>query len=391
MLISFLPGPARGATGRFTRTHHPTNTQRSDFSFDLEIFMSEEPVTHIDLSTLREQVDTTIDRFLEEIEKDGHYSPIVTPIRVLRNFLKGGGKRVRPLFFCLGWLAVSEKPVSADLLRKAAGLELFHAFALIHDDLIDDSLTRRGLPAVHHVFPIHSPDPLRGKWFGESAALLLGDLCIALSVQLMGHLGHSNAREIADRMRIEMLAGQYLDMCSFGQEISDPEHAMTVIYYKTTKYTVERPLQLGAALAGATNTALKACADYAGHLGAAFQIFDDLEDVLVPPYNAARGNDLREGKHTAVIALALHHADNHQRARLLELVGQPPLDKDEFAEAQDLIVATGAIAEARRMVIERQQSALDVLASAPFRPAAKRALVRLSNLALPGVAEWRFQ
>lgn len=349
-------------------------------------------VQQYDVLEIRHMVDAVLHDFLAR-KAGGPDGPLIrAPLDVLRHFLDGGGKRVRPLYCCLGWISVGNESLSGEVLRAAAGLELFHTFALVHDDLIDGSDSRHDRPTAHRAFAAHAPRE-RAEWFGESSAVLLGDLCEVWSAELLGGLGggpvQAVVREMADRMRCELVIGQYLDLFASGDDSHSMEDALRVIHYKTTKYTVERPLQIGAALAGAGPEVLDACAAYARPLGEAFQMYDDLEDVVV---DAARpgtsGSDLREGKRTVVLALAMRHARPTQAERLRRLVGDPALGEEELAEARALIAATGAPDMVRRMVVERRLKALAILRQAPFHPVAKDGLERLTDLAVPGVAGW---
>jgi geranylgeranyl diphosphate synthase, type I len=339
---------------------------------------------------MRRAVEYTLEQFLADKARgpDGRY--LTTPLNVLRHFLDGGGKRLRPLYCCLGWHAVSGQSLPEQVLRAAGGLELFHTYALLHDDVIDRSDTRHDRPTAHRVFSSISPTR-RTDWFGQSAAILLGDLCEAWSAELLGgsEPGRETVRQIVDRMRGELALGQYLDLCATGEKPSTVEHALTVIGYKATKYTIERPLQIGAALAVADQAVLDACAAYARPLGEAFQLFDDLQDVVADSANpTVAGNDLREGKYTVVLALAFQRATHSQAGRLRRLVGSETLDHDGLAEAQALIAATGTPDVARSMIAERRARALAILDGAPFRGQAVQALRELTDLALPGVAGW---
>ncbi|MFJ1767944.1 polyprenyl synthetase family protein [Amycolatopsis sp. NPDC088138] len=341
----------------------------------------------IDLRAVRGDVEHRLRSFLDEKERSEDGGVLEVPLKVLRDFLDGGGKRVRPLFCCMGWLAVSDGPLEPAVLRVAAGLELLHTAVLIHDDLVDVSDTRHDRPTVHRDFAAHSPVP-REDWFGQGSAVLLGDLCEAWSAELLGRLAGpqpDTVREALDRMRSEVNVGQLLDLRSCGGDPGSVEDAFRLIHYKTTKYTVERPLQIGAALAGGDRAVLETCSAYARPLGEAFQMYDDLEDV---DGEVAGGDDLRDGKHTVVLALALQHAGERDAGRLRELVGDGSLDEDGIKEARDLIAGSGAPALVRRMVCDRRQQALDVLDTAPFQPDAKKALRGLTDLAIPGVSTW---
>ncbi|QCX82739.1 Octaprenyl-diphosphate synthase (plasmid) [Streptomyces sp. YIM 121038] len=340
-----------------------------------------------DLHAIRREVEAFLRTFLEHKERAGDGQLLGIPLQVLGNFLDGGGKRLRPLLCCLGWLAVATGPLERSVLRAAAGLELFHAYVLIHDDLIDGSDTRHGRPTVHRDFGARSSVP-RVDWFGQGSAILLGDLCEAWSAELLGApegAAPDTVRGVIDRMRSEVVLGQLLDLNSCGEDFGSVEGALRTIHYKTTKYTVERPLQIGAALAGAGGAVLEACRAFAHPLGEAFQMYDDLEDV---DGGKASGADLRDGKHTVVLALALRHAGERNACRLRNLVADGGLDEDGVREARELITDSGAPAIVRAMVGARRRQALDVLDTAPFQPDAKDALRTLTDLAIPGASAW---
>ncbi|TWP48501.1 polyprenyl synthetase family protein [Lentzea tibetensis] len=285
------------------------------------------------------------------------------------------GRESESARFCwAGWHTVRHD-ASPRLLDVAVGLELFHAYVLIHDDVIDRSHTRRGRPTLHRV--VDSLD----EWSAVSAAILLGDMCEAWSAELLGGAG-TTAAERVRRMREDVLIGQLLDLLG-------TEQPFQVIHYKTTQYTVHRPLRIGAAMAGASRDVQDACTAYAEPLGEAFQLLDDLEDVV--PDGArplAPIGDLREGKATVVLELAFELATASQREQLVHLVGDRDLDDAGVRMAQLLIAETGAVDEVRRMIVTRRRRALDALDDAPFHPAGADALRALTDLALPGVREW---
>ncbi|MFC5661367.1 polyprenyl synthetase family protein [Kitasatospora misakiensis] len=350
-------------------------------------------VGEFDFPALRGRVDETLESLLDAKAKTRYGAHLGEALGALRGFLAGGGKRVRPLFCCVGWHAAGGGVESRELLRIAAGLELFHAFALLHDDVIDGSETRRGAPTVHRVLAARGVGP-RGDWYGRSAAVLLGDLCEVWADELFGGVAGGSEvspRVLLDRMREEMLVGQLLDLGS-GSGPGTVRQALQVIRYKTTQYTVKRPLQIGAALAGADGPVLDALAAYADPLGEAFQLLDDLEDLEDVCEGGGRpglgGEDLREGKRTVVLAVAVERASAAQAGRLRELVGAAGLDDAGVREARALIRETGAPDIVRRMITERRRQALAVVDRGPFPTAAKPGLTAMADLALPGVARW---
>src|SRR6516225_4513432 len=172
--------------------------------------------------------------------------------------LLAGGKRLRPAFCYWGWRGAGG-PDCPEIIKAAAALELLHAGALVHDDLMDASDTRRGQPSVHRQFEArHAGHGWHGSAaaFGMGAAILLGDLLICWTDEMFHASGLPpgalrRGRPVLDRMRTEVFAGQYLDL--LGQAIGDETvaGALRVVEFKTAKYTIERPLHLGAALAGA--------------------------------------------------------------------------------------------------------------------------------------------
>jgi geranylgeranyl diphosphate synthase type I len=343
------------------------------------------------LDSTRHRIEEAMSSFIREKERGPQGLHLTSAIRVLRQFLDGG-KRVRPLYCHAGWLAAGGGDAPQEkLMDVSVGLELFHALALLHDDVIDRTDMRRDRPAAHRLFTGHGPDG--DEWFGISAAILLGDLCEAWSAELLMGLAEEgvppSARDFANRMRVEMLTGQLMDISPATGTFGTIERALQVIYYKTSLYTVKRPLQIGAAIAGGGPDVLQACAEYARHLGEAFQLLDDLEDIQPPPNSACNaGNDLREGKKTVILALAGQKATTEQLAVLHRLIGRRDLDDTELADARQVIVDTGATHEARQIIVKRRRQALDVLDQAPFHPDGRAVLREMTDMSLPGTAEW---
>ncbi|MGB8947352.1 MAG: polyprenyl synthetase family protein [Streptomyces sp.] len=244
------------------------------------------PPAPLDPAAIRGAVEQLLYGFLDEQE---HAAPDLLPelalfTGLLRDFLAAGGKRIRPLLCITGWAAITDQPPPPLLWRAAASLELFHAFALIHDDIMDHSNTRRGHPTAHRTLTArhqHHPD---AENLGTNAAILLGDLALGWSYELLHTTDATPAQQrriwpLLNALRTETLVGQYLDLAAAGDPTADADSAWRIIRYKTAKYTLERPLHLGAALAGATKDQLDALSAYALPLGEAFQLRDDLLGV----------------------------------------------------------------------------------------------------------------
>ncbi|WP_345664696.1 polyprenyl synthetase family protein [Streptomyces venetus] len=310
-------------------------------------------------------------------------------IDVLRAFLSGRGKRVRPLFCHIGWRAVTDAPLDVRLIDVGVGLELLHGHALVHDDLVDRSLMRRGRPAVHVACAdLHGAN----AWSGVSAAVFLGDLAALWAEEQFQCLYEPGvppaARAHLGAMRAELLNGQLLDLVKPSQLFGTVPEAFAVIHAKTVAYTVLGPLLIGAAMAGADPDVSDALAGYARPLGEAFQLQDDLEDVAADPDCSGCGEDLKEGKHTVVVALAGEAATARQRAVMARLLGRPGMCGGELAELRSTIAATGAVERVRAMIAARRRAALERAAGGPFTERGRALLIAMTDLALPGVADW---
>lgn len=273
----------------------------------------------------------------------------------------------------------------------AAALELFHAFALIHDDILDGSDRRRGEPSVHRLFAdLHARSSWRGdpEAYGRNTALLCGDLCAAWSDQMFHECGLSTEQVhrgygVFALMRTEVIAGEYLDLVS-GVGDGSVASALTVIRMKAARYTVTRPLQIGAALAGAGPELIAALGEFGDPLGDAFQLRDDVLGVFGDPAVTGKSvlDDLREGKPTVMMALARSEADRPQTLRLRELFGNPALDAEGAAELRDIIEATGARERIEQMIRVRTEAALAALQNAMVADEARAALVALAGQAI---------
>ena len=264
----------------------------------------------------------------------------------------------------------------------AAGcaLELLHAFALVHDDVMDASPARRGAPSVWHRFVSrHRRRGWQGedRRFGEAAAVLVGDMAMVLADRTLGPAPPA-ARSVWDTLRTELNMGQYLDVAGTARGGVTAAQARTIIEHKTAGYTVVRPLQLGAALAGRQD--LAAGLDRHGRpVGTAFQLRDDVLGVFGDPTATGKpvGDDLRENKPTLLMALARDAATRAQR-QVLEASG-PDIDDEALAAVQQVLTDTGALAAVEREIAELLDTALSALESLPSVPAAQEALADLAR------------
>ena len=307
--------------------------------------------------------------------------------------LAAGGKRLRPLFAYWGWrggLAETTAPPEDDaaVLRAVAALEFVHASALVHDDVMDGATTRRGRPATHVGFAAkHGDDGLSGdkELFGVGAAILVGDLALVWSDELLRRSGLSataltRARTVWDTMRTEVTAGQYLDLLRAGGGLPGPEGAMKVARYKSAGYTIQRPLLLGAALAGAGPRVTEAYSAIGLPLGEAFQLRDDVLGVFGDPAVTGKScdDDLREGKQTLLVALAEQAADDDGRRLLRDSLGNPSAGPEQFDALRRLIESTGARARVEQTIAERTAEARAAIGAAPLPEDARAALQALA-------------
>jgi geranylgeranyl diphosphate synthase, type I len=364
------------------------------------------------LPCLRDQVGAVLEDFrgrqrpaLEAIS--GELLPWLAAI----GELLAGGKRLRPAFCYWGWRAAGGADCP-QIIAAAAALELLHASALVHDDVMDASETRRGSPAVHRRFAArHAAGGWRGSAdaFGIGAAILIGDLLQSWTDELLHDSGLAagallHGRPVLDAMRTEVIAGQYLDLLSQAAGDDTVASALRVVSYKSAKYTIERPLHLGVALACATpagpaaghrSTAQAspaagahpdeqvitgACTAYGIPLGIAFQLRDDVLGVFGDPAETGKpvSDDLREGKRTVLVAMARRRASAAQAQILDRQLGNPLVDEAGAAAVRAVIVDTGALAECEEMIDRNVAAALGALDTAPMTGPAKEALAELA-------------
>jgi geranylgeranyl diphosphate synthase type I len=336
--------------------------------------------------------------------------------------LLAGGKRLRPAFCYWGWRAAGGQDCT-EIYAAASALELLQASALVHDDVMDASDTRRGKPAVHRQFGSLfaagrlGPAGLTGtvgqagsaEQFGLGAAILIGDMLLAWTDEM--YHGSGFAPEVLDSgqpalnaMRTEVAAGQYLDLLSQISHTTSVRAALRVVTYKTAKYTIERPLQLGAALAagaqaaaaadpGAAGRARRAedrtrtavaieavCTEYGIPLGIAFQLRDDVLGVFGDPARTGKpvSGDISEGKRTVLMAIARERATKSQARILDSHLGDRSLTEAAAELVKAVLIDTGAVAECEALIGASVKEAVAALDGAPITEDARAALAALA-------------
>src|SRR5664279_4681023 len=319
----------------------------------------------------REAVGLAVADFLTGQRRRLHaIGPEVRPLLDQALHFTAGGKRFRPAFCYWGYVAAAGEPADeAAVLRAAGSLDLLHVSALAHDDVMDGSATRRGGPASHVVFAgAHSG----AGWRGDSEVF-------------------GRARPYLDALRSEVIVGQYLDIVAQGA-VTDSgsalERAGRVLEYKSARYTVTRPSQLGAALGGGSSALIDGLGRFGSPLGRAFQLRDDIlglygdESITGKPAS----DDLREGKRTLLVAHAMALAGAAGADRLDALLGDARLDPSGIDEALDIITSSGAVARVEKTIASELDSAMSALADTQMDDRARKAFESLAKLAVDRVA-----
>ena len=338
------------------------------------------------LRPIAERVTARLDEVLApELDRWASFDvDLAEPMAEIARLVLAGGKRLRPAFCHWGYAAAGGDTSDAIVADAGAAFELMHAFALFHDDVMDDADSRRGQPTTHTVFAErHGAGGWAGesRRFGEGIAILIGDLAFVYADRLLAD-ANAVAWRIWNELRVELNVGQVLDILGSVRGVRDVAQAERICRYKSGKYTIERPLHLGAALAAPErfDELEPMLSGYGLPLGDAFQMRDDVmgafgvEDVTGKPV----GGDLREGKPTPLLARALAVADAGQRA-VLDCVGTDGLDDDGVARIQQVIVDTGALADLEAAIGRLTAEAIVAIESVSIPDAARDELVELAR------------
>ena len=350
-----------------------------------------------------EAVSQRLGRFVSaRIEEAADAGPLARPILELSAATLRGGKRLRAAFCYWGWRSVTDASPQAsdlpvDIVSAAAALEIFHAAALVHDDIIDNSDTRRGRPATHRAFEAAH---LAGNWtgdaaaFGRSSGILAGDLLVAWSDDLfeegIADAAPDRARAARRRyaeMRRDVTVGQYLDIAAETVPAPDDQQldrALHVASFKSARYSVQQPLLIGSAIGGARGDQDAALRAFGHPVGMAFQLRDDVLGVFGDSAATGKpsGDDLREGKRTALIAFARQALPASVRRTLDELLGDPDLDDAQVRMLQDTIRDSGALDRVEELIVAYAREADRALSGASLDNASVGALRDLARAAV---------
>ncbi len=326
------------------------------------------------------------DVLVTETERWARLDPALRrPLESLRRFVLAGGKRLRPAFCFWAFVGLGGRPEDDRIADAGAALEMLHTCAVIHDDIIDGSPRRHGIDSLHVEFSRrHDEAGWRGerRRFGEGSALLLGDLAFVYADILLPS-SPAEVRRLFDQLRVEVNLGQYLDLTATVRKDADPEVARRISQYKSAKYTVERPLHLGAALADPPllEDVLVAFSEFGLPLGEAFQLKDDILGVFGNSAVTGKpvGEDLREGKPTLLYALASERAAGPGARLLTERFGSLDLTPDEVVALQTVLEETGARAQVEARIERLVEASSERALTLPISADAREALLDLAR------------
>ncbi|MFD4736856.1 polyprenyl synthetase family protein [Streptomyces virginiae] len=338
-------------------------------------------------AAFKSRVDEVLHRFVaREADAFAAVDPVLEPVAEQVEAAVADGKRLRAAFCYWGWRAVGQ-PDSDALLRAATSLELVHAAAVVHDDLIDDSPLRHGRPTAHVALRAAVGDRSDVDASARSLAMLVGDLLMALAGQLFATCGLpaaylSRARPLWAVMARELIAGECLEILRTGAG-PDTTAALKVVRYKTAKYTVEHPLLIGGALAGAGARTCEGYSAYGLPLGEAFQLRDDLIGLFGHPGQTGKANadDVHGHRPTALLAETWRLADDGERALLRSLLGRRDLDAEGLDAVRDTMRRLKAPDRVEDMICARVGEALAALDELPVPEDAATALTALAHAA----------
>jgi len=373
---------------------------------------SPRPADLLDRNSLRERVEIDLAAFLDRKVADlASIDPDLTPVgEAICDLVLEGGKRLRPAFAYWGWRGALDAVSyigapdhdleagrdDATVVRVAASLELVQAGALIHDDVMDRASTRRGQPALHVRFAeMHAANRWAGAaaGFGQGVAIIAGDIALTWAQEMIRTAGLDDAgiSRIApayDAMRIEVMAGQYLDLRGQVDSGRPDEQALAAAWrtarYKSASYTVQRPLHIGALIGGPhapEGPLLTSYTEYGFALGEAFQLRDDVLGVFGDPEQTGKpaGDDLREGKQTLLVILARRRASANARDLFQRLIGRADLSGLDVDQLRMVIEGSGALAEVEMLIAQRVDAALTALGEGPVRGEPREVLQHLAT------------
>ncbi|GAA2111802.1 polyprenyl synthetase family protein [Microlunatus panaciterrae] len=390
-----------GAARRGAHPTRPTNQDQPE-TFDgpdsptAQVLAMRRPALHPDLvehlglvdGLLRESLSDLMHLWTHRLDDNGPVDILADADlpQLLEQLVSTGGKRIRPMMSYLGWLTASGKSRGighAEVVQVGAALELLHLFALVHDDVMDESGSRRGQPTVHtRTTQLHIDNAALGsaQRFGESIAILLGDLAHAEADHLVAGLPQE-MRRIWRLLVVELVCGQRRDLTGGAAGRRDLGHARQVARMKSGGYTVQRPLQLGAAAAKAPDVVNSALISYGREVGEAFALRDDLLGALGDPAQTGKpaGDDLISGKPTVILSLAEGRLSDPEARAALARVGTETFGADDVELLQHQLRADGVVAAVEEMISAHVESAIAALDERSLDPDGVTQLVQMAH------------
>lgn len=307
-------------------------------------------------------------------------------IDTLEEFAFRPSKRLRPAFLYFGYIAAGGNNYKA-ALQASLSVELLQTFALIHDDLIDKAEIRRGKPTIDLIFEKAAPKNISDKkHFGKSAAILLGDLSFTYADQLLTSSNFPqdtilSAKKYYDFLRSEVIFGEYLDILLVGNKKATKDQIIKMLILKSAKYSIERPLHIGAALAKAKEDIFKAYSNYAIPLGLAFQIQDDILGIYGDPKTTGKSSnsDILEGKNTLIISNTREKISQKDKIFLDSILANPKATRSEIKKLKKAIIDSGALSQTKKEVQDLILKSKRALGHINLEKNAKNFLIEIAN------------
>ncbi|MDO9572491.1 MAG: polyprenyl synthetase family protein [Candidatus Omnitrophota bacterium] len=322
---------------------------------------------------IKSKIDSQLQSYIASTDKTYHLSSL-SPLlfNSIKEFISRDGKRVRPILFCIGYLGFTKKPAPG-LYRSAISLELLHDFLLVHDDIIDKSETRRGLPSMHALLNNYLSKYKKIKFSGSDLTIVAGDVMYAMALDAFLAIKEDPGRkELALKKLISAAlftaSGEFIELLLGIKPIEKigKEEIYKIYDYKTANYTFSSPLTMGATLAGAGKNEIKKLFDYGIYLGRAFQIKDDIIGIFCRESEIGKSNltDIKEEKKTLLIWYAYNNACKKDKVIIKKILSGKSIKSKDLHEIRRIIKNSGALDYAKQEIknlIKKAQRLIDNL------------------------------
>ena len=336
-----------------------------------------------ELASFKKKFDRELTRYLDRvIAETKKHDPFAThTLKYFKRTVLAGGKRIRPAVMFFGYHAAGGRN-EKELLKTAVGIELIHAFLLMHDDIIDRDNLRHGVPTMHAHYEAVSKKLFGGRGgaiepehFGLSVGVIVGDLVYSLGNRAVFESNFPARNIVAALKKMSdivglTVVGEMQDVYIEHEGQATEKKILAMYEKKTARYTFEGPFHLGAILAGGKESQQQAFSAYAIPLGVAFQLQDDLLGLFGSEKKIGKpvGSDVAEGKITVPVAYARAHATAKQKVIIARTLGKEKLTKAELVAFRDVIEQTGGRAHAEELAqkyLHRARRALNAVQLSP--------------------------